>query len=788
MNTTAEGNAFRDRVCDLLRTKYPDATTETKVAWKNADITYTQMDHGSRIRVAVECKKYSKKLNTADLNKIVGDYSAALGNHEIHKLIIVSVHGLEAASRQLISTNPLLRFQTFSQLEESLVGLRPYVEDLALQFEDDEVHAYYIEGRFSGSAGTALEALSKWIADDEGTGFAVLGGYGLGKSSLAKRLASEQAKRYLQDQSERIPILLRLGHVVHETELAGLFGKEFNDQFHLPEFSFRTLLHLNQAGRILIILDGFDEMKHAMTEADFKANFREFNKLRLARKSKVLLLGRPNALSSESYDLLVKGLGRMADQSYVDTDFPAWHEETLDFFTNAESREFLTRYLTYSRNRRGDDMNSVAVEARVDRILADIHDDLMQRPVQARIVGQLAADKNYNFAKINLFKLYADFIDKMIDREQEKPARKKIPHHARITFLRDLAWWAWTRDNSAQGVFRKDEVPLSLLEHLPSGDAIDMAAKKSEYLISSLTEQKDADVLYFAHRSFQEFLVSSWMVEAKIDEPSTLSKISAALTPDIVDFLKKSPSHHHLLKWFELLNGRTLVSLDFLRLLRLNEEVKHSIKKLKPQQLNVHHVAIFCYENLREVEGNSRQEIHSFLYLAIKEAPIKTADFAFLCLLLDAKNLQYQDLICHALAVAWERQMVGAQDVDPNKAALLIDHQHFGVIGTTIRSCLKKRRNMDRRLLTWQEDKAIDQLWEAFKGLGFNSLQGLDLPSDIDATNASDAETLESGDKVRSIESHVFENFLSQGARDQFIKKIYPMRSDEFGLVSKTIR
>jgi len=238
----------------------------------------------------------------------------------------------------------------------------------------------------------------------------------------------------------------------------------------------------------------------------------------------------------------------------------------------------------------------------------------------------------------------------------------------------------------------------------------------------------------------------------------------------------------------ELLNIKTRVSLDFLRLLRLNDEVKHAIKKLKPQQLNVHHVAIFCYENLREVEGNSRQEIHSFLYLAIKEAPIKTADFAFLCLLLDAKNLQYQDLICHALSVAWERQMVGAQDVEANKTAILIDHQHFGVIGATISNCLKKHRNMDRRQLTWQEDRAIAQLWESFKSLGFDPSQGSDLLSDPDTTGVSIAVKSENGDKARSIESHVFENFLSLNARDQFIKKVYPMRIDEFGLVSKTVR
>ena len=57
----------------------------------------------------------------------------------------------------------------------------------------------------------------------------------------------------------------------------------------------------------------------------------------------------------------------------------------------------------------------------------------------------------------------------------------------------------------SQGSFERDTVPVSFLEGLPNGGATDIETKLTKYLVATLTEEKEAGVLYFAHRSFLEF-------------------------------------------------------------------------------------------------------------------------------------------------------------------------------------------------------------------------------------------------------------------------------------------
>lgn len=212
MSTTEIGNEFRSHVLALLQTKYPDAVTEKKASWKNADIVFSMMDFSKRVQVGVECKYYNRKLTTADFRKILIDYEAAFSKQSIATLLVVSRFDIEAASRQLVNDTPRLRFMLANELEEWLVGLRPYIEGLCNTFNTADVSHYYIDSRAVGHTIPAFDVLTQWLKTDEFTGIAILGGYGLGKSSIAMRLASHQAKRYLADPAnERMPILLRLG-------------------------------------------------------------------------------------------------------------------------------------------------------------------------------------------------------------------------------------------------------------------------------------------------------------------------------------------------------------------------------------------------------------------------------------------------------------------------------------------------------------------------------------------------------------------------------------------------
>jgi hypothetical protein len=768
MNNTAKGNQFRSHVLGLLKTKYPDATTEMPVSWKNADIVFTGMDFGRRIRFAVECKNYERKLKTDDFRKILGDYDAAFKTQEIHTLIVISKHDIEAASRKLVDDSPRVRFMTYNELEEWLIGLRCYIEHLSKEFIDDEVHAYYIDGRFVGHDEPAFDMLRTWISTSSTNGLAILGGYGLGKSSLAKRFAADQARRYLENPAgERMPILLKLGQVIHETELSGLFGKQFTDQHFAEGYSFRTLMHLNELGRLVVILDGFDEMKHAMTEADFKSNFREFNKLR-TDNSKVLLLGRPSAFTSESADLLIKGIGRMGGQPYVDEDFPAWTEMTLAFFTREEAKEFLLRFLAHSARKQVIEPNAAAIEGRVLEVMTDVHNDILERPVQTRIVGQLAATPEYKFKDINRFKLYNDFIEKVIERDQEKRARKKIPRDQRRTFLEELAWWAWTRGNSAQGVFRKDEVPQTIFDQLSNGDAIDVKSKRSEYLVSSLTEHKDSDVLYFAHRSFQEFLVASWIASRRAEEQNQLLMINRALTPEVNSFLREVEDTTYLQHLYPQLIQRLRgeISVDLLMLMRLDASVRSTLTARNALQLTIFDPLIVAYKDT-SIAPYPIASFAEWLCNTVRAAPIATADSALWCLLRHATS--DNQLMYRALAAGWERVLTGINHDGVSQTAIIVEQQHFGSIGEVLRTFCKKDRNIQGRRLRWAHDDAVNEMEIGVKRLG------IDVPIVLHELSNND---------FTVIDSLLMETHMSPDSVKLF-GKIYAAKGDAFNLVCK---
>lgn len=558
-SSTEIGDSFRDLVCELLRTRFFDAQPEQFVAGTKVDIVFTQPNWGRQQRVAVECKNYEKPLTKADFEGIYAKYQPMLDSGSVDQVLVVSNKPIGAAAWAYLNHWRYANHQTFRELEESLLGLRPYIEGLAKLVPTVDV--LYVEARFDEppSAGeSALDEIQAWVLDPAGNSLAILGSYGQGKTSLARRIAAYFALSYLADPTKRIPILKSLGDVVHETRLEGLFGAQFTADNPAPGFQFKTFEHLNRSGRLLVILDGFDEMKHAMTASDFLSNFREFNRL-LGGHSKVILLGRPNALPTDTQHLVFRGMKNVAGQSVASTEFAQWKERTLAFFSEKESRQLLQSSLESSANRYEAAKRFAYppsfVEDRTNEVLERVPRDLLARPVHVQLIAELAADPGFNFEGFNRYSLYDHFIRSMVARDTtEKPARKAIALNDRLQFQRDLAWWAWRRPGKSQGSFLRDEIPGSLLAQLPDGKSADFEGKRNEYIVSTLTEEKQAGALFFAHRSFQEFLVAERLRLAKPD-PNAHIDYSAHLTPDIIEFLTQAPEVHYIATWYDTLRA-----------------------------------------------------------------------------------------------------------------------------------------------------------------------------------------------------------------------------------------
>ncbi len=555
-STTEVGNAFRDLVCDLLRTKYTDLRIEKRLSGTKVDIRFTS-EGLAHETWAVECKDYAKPLDKGYLSReIFSVYHPMVERREVDSVLIVTRKGLSPDAQEYVDSLRGFSHKTYEQLAEALVGLRGYIRHLASLRPTDDTE--YIEARLDGQAQHALEAVEDWVRVGDGPGLAILGGYGQGKTSFARRLAAHYASRHLHDPTERMPILLRLGEVVHETQLEGLFGKEFTARYPCPGYQFTTLEHLNQSGRLVVVLDGFDEMKHAMTAADFLANFREFNRL-LAGKAKVILLGRPTALPSEARQQVLRGDTRVADQVIKSAVYQRWLERTMALFDEGETRRLLTSSLSTLQARHAGEGTYQYPEGFVPKRLVEIFEqvphDLLRRPVHVQLVAEIAANPSFDLRGFNLYRLYEHFIKTMVERDTvQKQARKPIALESRLNFQRELAWWAWCRPGATQGCFFRHEVPPALLQGLPAGNSVDEEGKRNEYIVSTLTEEKESGVLFFAHRSFQEFLVAERLRLVR-PTPAAHSEISNFLTPDIIDFLRQAPDESFLIDWYETLRA-----------------------------------------------------------------------------------------------------------------------------------------------------------------------------------------------------------------------------------------
>jgi hypothetical protein len=782
-STTERGNDFRDAVCDLLRTKYPDAQVEQRINGTKVDILFTRTDDfGTSEKIAVECKDYAHPLTKSYITKnIYGQYEIMLSNDSIQRVMIVSRHPLGADAAAYIHGWKYVTHHTFDQLAEALLGLQSYIKYLAALKPTGGFD--YIETRLQGLGGAAIDRVIEWVDSEGDPGLAILGGYGQGKTSFANRLAAHYANTHIKDPSARIPMLFRLGTVVHETQLEGLLGKEFTAVHRATGFQFSTFEHLNRAGRFLVILDGFDEMKHAMTAADFRANFKEFNRL-LVGKAKVLLLGRPNALPSDERDLVFRGKKDVGGQSVLSAVYAPWVERRLAFFSADESRRLLhttlERLISRNISTGRTDYPAEFLEARIEEVFEKVQEDLLVRPVHLLIIAELASDPNFDLSGFNEFRLYDHFIRTLVERDtSEKRARQAIDLESRLKFQRNLAWWAWRRVGSVQGHFFRHDVPVTLLSELPSGDAADEEGKRNEYIVSTLTEEKENGILFFAHRSFQEFLVADY-VRVMPTTPATHVEYSAYLTPDIMSFLRQAPSVDFMLSWYDSLRSSSgpLESsyLDFYASFpELIGYIRSILQTEDRSEIDAWTVCILFKAYLSNTSGSfSKEEILVLLLATVKSGHRDAAATAALALLHLYSTTSSKEMI-QQIAVALLERCLSRSKVQASGDTLMIqsEKRDFSISWLkSVNRIFPKKGSVDDALLGFRIRDFENASANELKAKGANEVPANPF-GDIDSLVLDSVVSLPLVRVVRALNDELIEEF------SHFLSR----RQDKFSVV-----
>ncbi len=544
-SNTEKGNALRDIVFRLAKAaQKQNCEIEKNLGAKNVDVYYEEKSPIKKgvLKIAIECKDLGHTLNKTDFGEIWNDYSSAKSSDPsaFDYLIIITTNSVTAPIQERINGIAWIEHYTIDEYRSSLMDFSDYLYGLEAEFKQEGLDQYYIQPKDISNNDLEQE-IDNWISSQNAKPKAILAGYGMGKSSFAKRIASKYANHQIRNSSGRIPILIKLGDISKEQGLEGLICKYFSSDYTVSGFNYPLFMEFNRLGCFIILLDGFDEMKHAMDFSDFQKNIKEFNKL-VEKESKVLLFGRPNAfMSDDEKNSVLHGYRKIDDKEIKYAGMVDYDEIKMAGFTISQISEFVKRFLAYEieKQKSISDRNlpDNLIEQRVNELSNPDLEELISRPVHAQMLSYIALSTEDPIVSYTRFGLYQHFIDTFFERESEKNARSKISKSKRKEFIRNVAWYFWI--NGGRNYFHTGEIPEKLYKNHVDDSIAGNDAILRELVIGNVIERKDGDRLFFAHRSFQEYLVSEYIL-FKDYIHSDIPEIATAINTEISTFIEES--------------------------------------------------------------------------------------------------------------------------------------------------------------------------------------------------------------------------------------------------------
>ena len=561
---------LRDRVKTLIE-MIPGCTnvrTGLQLGTQTIDLYYEERTSFGQMRIVCECMSYRRSLTKEWFaQQLYPRYFPLLQRKLVDAVRIITSHDPDVLVRAYAQQCGF-SFHTLDQLESQIIDFRGYLHSLLQGFVDEGLTSYYIRPVLESGEDLEDKVIS-WVDGSSNRPLAILAGYGMGKTSFACRLTKVLGEQTLRDPGRRIPILIPLAEISTEQSLEGLLGKILAGQHRVPGYNFALFHELNRRGRFVVILDGFDEMKHAMSWPEFKYNLSQLQRLMVA-SARVLLLGRPTAfLSEEEERHILSGGRRGANQPLTITSALECDELSMWESSTVRAIEYVRRHALHRSRRYATFRKAGSREVNIEERIQSIQENaeivtLARRPVQAKILADLVIDSEVQWRSFNRYDLYREFISRISAREALKTTRRKITQETRLRFLRRVAWWVWCQSSSLE--FNSMELPQAVYGDTPGGD-IDPEALRRDLVSGSILEKKAAGTYCFPHRSFVEFLVAEFICTDAYGSVE-LTEISARLTSEVSDFIRESGRAQAIVRWGKDLNeGENPISMEFLALI-----------------------------------------------------------------------------------------------------------------------------------------------------------------------------------------------------------------------------
>jgi hypothetical protein len=315
------GKAFEARVADAYRALGFQITPNIQLPGKQTDILARREVPGvSAIVLAIECKDKRRPIGNEEVLRFIARINAQVGPTEITHGALVSASGFTADARAASAGHQNINLLSWEELSTEVIDVRHGLRELVNRYQSSAIHGNYLApaieliswgmGRKESRAGELEREIGDWVGFEDGAGIGVLlvlADFGLGKTTLLRRLEYERALAHLEGGDPRIPLFVPLREFWETEDLGILLRSSFREAFS-QDLSMEALWDRINAGGFYVLLDGFDEM---VDRSDAPKRAELFNLLMpvLRSPSPAALTSRPSYLvGREELELMLNSL------------------------------------------------------------------------------------------------------------------------------------------------------------------------------------------------------------------------------------------------------------------------------------------------------------------------------------------------------------------------------------------------------------------------------------------------------------------------------------------------
>ena len=435
---------------------------------------------------------------------------------------------------------------TENSLLDGLVDFSDYKRDIQRRFAENQIYegygltindvyvepkctVYDIEKKENEEILSIENYVAEWLNDEmQHKQLALLGEYGQGKSVLSLRLAYQILNG--QIKTKRIPIII---------ELRGRYIKQYNDTKEILnswanryDISPKALLKLHNAGKLLLIFEGFDELELIGDEQIRKEHFRKLWEYSIP-KSKIIITGRPNYFMDDNEMMTLLRLSqRQADGSkYCETVnlTPFRREQIISAMRNVKQNV-------------QEEIIKVYDEQSEDSSFRD----LVSRPSLLFLTGMIweGQDLASKISNINSAEVIKAFLSYSYKRQDDRGTETVMNSDERAYFMQGIAIAMTARNGYTNQIEAKElnnviemlfqSFPDEITKQIVNSDkkmlknrlnkqhllqAISTDIRSCGVLVKDLSAE---DTFCFAHKSFLEVLVADFIAESYVVRKDTL--------------------------------------------------------------------------------------------------------------------------------------------------------------------------------------------------------------------------------------------------------------------------